>query len=120
MPRPRKCRKVCSLPKAMEFMPVGGKKECLAIIMTVDEYETLRLIDREGFSQEACGEYMKIARTTVQQIYTSARRKVADALVEGRILKIEGGDYQLCDGQESFCGCGGCQRHKKEREEEEK
>lgn len=114
MPRPRKCRKVCSLPKTMEFIPAGEKNVCPTIVMTVDEYETLRLIDREGFSQEACGEYMKIARTTVQQIYTSARKKVADALVEGKGLRIEGGDYKLCDGQETYCGCGGCQRHRRE------
>ena len=113
LPRPRKCRKVCSLPRNLGFIPLCN--DILShkdIILTVDEYETIRLIDKEGFSQEQCGIYMKIARTTVQQIYTIARRKLADALVEGLPLKIEGGDYQLCDGKENFCGCGGCCKHR--------
>ena len=85
------------------------------VIMTVDEYETLRLIDKEGFSQEKCGEYMNVARTTVQQIYSSAREKVACVLVDGRPLKIEGGDYRLCGGEELQCDCGGCSRHRREK-----
>lgn len=104
MPRPRKCRWVCRMPENRGFVPVGGAGD-LTVVMTVDEYETIRLIDREGFSQEQCGEQMKIARTTVQQIYTSARKKLADALVEGAALKIEGGDYRIC---ESDSGCGHC------------
>ena len=113
MPRPQKCRKVCSLPKLTEFRPIGGKAPGKTIILTVDEYETIRLIDREGFSQEACGEYMRIARTTVQQVYTTARKKLADALVEGAAIRIEGGHYELCDGKESDCNCGGCEAHRK-------
>ena len=111
MPRPRKCRRVCCLPKNPGFVPKNpGIGE--EIVLTVDEYETIRLIDRENFSQEDCGRCMRVARTTVQQIYTSARRKLADALVEGLPLRIEGGDYQLCDGEEAVCGCGGCRRHR--------
>lgn len=112
MPRPRKCRKVCSLPGNSEFFPANCGGDKAAVIMTVDEYETLRLIDKEGFSQEECGNYMRIARTTVQQIYNSARKKVACALVDGQPLKIEGGDYSLCDGEEAFCSCGGCEKHR--------
>ena len=53
---------------------------------------------------------MNIARTTVQGIYLEARRKLAQALVEGCVLYITGGDYQLCDGQNSCCRKGGCQK----------
>ncbi len=119
MPRPRKCRKVCKLPINNVFQPINQNtmpnKE---IIMSVDEYETIRLIDLENFSQEECSFYMKIARTTVQQIYFSARKKIASTLVEGCTLRIEGGDYQLCDGEEHQCNCGGCRRHSKENEVE--
>ena len=91
MPRPRKCRKVCCLPDNDGFVPVRGGEELTPIVLNVDEYEAIRLIDREGFSQEQCGEYMCIARTTVQQIYAAARKKLADALVEGLPLRIEEG-----------------------------
>ena len=98
MPRPRKNRKVCHFPRNLSFSPTEliGEKE--PVLLTVDEYETLRLIDLEGFSQEGCGEWMGVARTTVQMIYASARKKLAQMLVEGRQLRIEGGDYRLCDG----------------------
>ncbi len=111
MPRPRKCRKVCSLPDNGGFVPLQCGTERDPIILSVDEYEAIRLIDREGFSQEQSGEYMNVARTTVQQIYTNARKKLADALVEGRPLIISGGDYRLCDGKGSYCGYGGCHGH---------
>lgn len=113
MPRPRKCRKVCSLPLINEFVPARGVCENdEVVLMTVDEYEAVRLIDKEGFSQEECGEYMAIARTTVQQVYDNARKKIARVLVDGLPLRIDGGDYRLCDGKEEFCGCGGCRRHR--------
>ena len=112
MPRPPKCRKVCRLPDITEFNPAGSGKVRRCVVLAVDEYETIRLIDHEGFSQEECSEYMQVARTTVQQIYTTARQKIAAALVEGLSIRIEGGFYSLCDGSEDFCGCGGCQRHR--------
>lgn len=115
MARPRKCRKVCQLPEHMEFGPLNVVSKEEPLILSVDEYETIRIIDKEGFSQEECGEYMKIARTTVQQIYTQARYKISLALVNGRPLRIQGGDYQLCDGEEEFCDCGGCLKHRLRR-----
>lgn len=113
MSRPKKCRKVCCMPKVNEFQPKGGNKN--TIILTVDEYETIRLIDKEGFSQEECAGYMGIARTTVQQIYNFAREKLANALVDGISIRIEGGVYSLCSGKENECGCGGCRKHSRER-----
>lgn len=115
MPRPQKCRKVCCLPGNQGFLPVNGREGLAAVVLTVDEYEAVRLIDREGFSQEECGSYMRVARTTVQQIYTEARKKIALALVDGLPLRIEGGSYRLCDGKEAFCGCGGCRKHRRGR-----
>ena len=101
MARPRKSRKVCHFPKSLAFSPAAHGVGENAVNLTVDEYETIRLIDLEGFSQEACGEWMGIARTTVQMIYTSARKKLAQMLVEGRSLQIAGGDYRLCDGAQN-------------------
>ena len=112
MPSPKKCRKVCQMPQIREFHPLGRACGDPAVILTVDEYEAIRLIDRQGFSQEECSAYMQVARTTVQLIYNSARKKIAEALVEGRVLRIEGGDYQLCSGEEEYCGCGGCKKHR--------
>ena len=112
MPRPRKCRKVCLLPDNDGFVPVRGGEELTPIVLNVDEYEAIRLIDREGFSQEQCGEYMRIARTTVQQIYAAARKKLADALVEGLPLRIEGGDFTLCSGNSAAYGCRNCYQQK--------
>lgn len=108
LPRPRKCRRVCCLPKNSGFQPLDPGKDGSPVILTVDEYETIRLIDKVRLSQEECGAYMNIARTTVQQIYTNARMKLAEALVEGLPLRIEGGEYQLCDGQEDVCPRGCC------------
>ena len=111
MPRPRKCRRVCQFPQTLAFFPAdGGEDE--PVILTVDEYETIRLIDKEGLSQEECGEFMAIARTTVQQIYASARKKLADTIVEGRPLHIAGGDYRLCGGEDPACGRGTCFRQR--------
>ena len=112
MPRPRKCRKVCCLPDNDGFVPVRGGEELTPIVLNVDEYESIRLIDREGFSQEQCGEYMRIASTTVQQIYAAARKKLADALVEGLPLRIEGGDFTLCSGNSAAYGCKNCYQQK--------
>jgi len=112
MPRPRKYRKVCHFPKHVSFLPSEGAEGKTPVCLTVDEYETIRLMDREGLSQEEAGERMRIARTTVQLIYTSARKKLAEMLVEGRPLRIEGGEYRLCDGDASTCGQNACFKHR--------
>ncbi|MCD8012761.1 MAG: DUF134 domain-containing protein [Lachnospiraceae bacterium] len=112
MSRPVKCRMICQFPQTLEFIPSGnnenGKTDNETIILTVDEYETIRLIDKEGLSQEQCCRRMQVARTTVQKIYDSARKKLAEALVDGHPLKIEGGEYRLCNGQNRSCGIDEC------------
>ena len=89
MPRPKKCRRVCDYPQTLTFLPEDRKNREQAVILTVDEYETIRLIDKEGLSQEQCGDFMQVARTTVQQIYSSARKKLADVLVDGLLVEAE-------------------------------
>ena len=103
MPRPVKCRKVCHFPNVLEFLPADGTEKNTPIVLTVDEYETIRLLDKKGYTQEQCAASMQIARTTVQRIYEIARKKIADALIDGHPLKIEGGDFRICDGQDSDC-----------------
>src|SRR5690554_7705615 len=113
MGRPIKWRKVCCLPESNRFGPLDSLiEEKSNVNMTVDEYETIRLIDLEGFTQEECAKQMNVARTTIQRIYNVARKKLAESLVSGKVLSIEGGDYKLCEGLEKTCGCGGCRRHR--------
>ena len=84
--RPTKCRRVCRFPETLGFSTM---EETLGepVILTVDKYETVRLIDKEGLSKEDCGVRLGVGRTTVQKIYEKAIRKIADALVLGRSLK---------------------------------
>ena len=113
MPRPRKFRRVCCLPEVDIYGPINAKiKEEDFIIMTVDEYEVIRLIDLEGFNQEECASQMNVARTTVQGIYIEARRKLAESLVNGKVLRIEGGNYELCSSFEKPCGGKGCPKNR--------
>ena len=103
MARPRKCRRVCGMPRTNSFAPMGSQLCEERIIMAVDEYETIRLIDLAGYTQEECAAQMGIARTTVQGIYNDARRKLADALVNGKMLFIEGGDIDICERENAGC-----------------
>ena len=113
MARPIKWRKVCCLPEIKIFGPLDSPADAKNHVnMTVDEYEAIRLIDLEGFTQEECAKQMNVARTTVQGIYITARKKLAESLVNGKMLSIEGGEYRLCDGLGYGCNRG-CHRHKR-------
>ena len=110
MARPRKWRKVCCLPRSDQFGPLNDAIDSKnVVIMSIEEYETIRLIDLDGFTQEQCAEQMAIARTTVQGMYNSARKKMAELVVNGKGLRIEGGDYRLCSEVGGNCGKG-CRR----------
>ena len=90
MARPRRCRRVCREPEYNGFFPEGiaGTDE---VVLSVDEFEVLRLVDFEQKTHGACAAQMEISRTTVTEIYESARFKVADSLVNGKRLVITGG-----------------------------
>jgi predicted DNA-binding protein (UPF0251 family)/predicted Fe-Mo cluster-binding NifX family protein len=94
MPRKPRCRCIGGYPDHWEFSPeeTAGEEP---VVMSLDEFETIRLLDREGLTQEQCAERMGVARTTVTAIYESARRKIAEALVDGKRLLIRGGSYRL-------------------------
>ncbi|MFZ2257612.1 MAG: DUF134 domain-containing protein [Clostridiaceae bacterium] len=111
MARPIKWRKVCCLPGTELFGPLGDEQEPISdITISVEEYETIRLIDLEGLTQEECAERMQVARATVQSIYKEARNKIAQAIVFGHRLRIEGGDYQLYSDSERQVSCHRCRR----------
>ena len=107
MPRPCKKRLVCSNPGEKLFGPKGLPAKDL-IQMAVDEYETLRLIDVEGMTQEECARSMNVARSTVQAIYSSARKKLSTALIDDRNILVAGGDFILCDGNAEECPRKNC------------
>ena len=106
MPRPQRRRRICALPAHTRFLPDcdGG---AAAVTLSLDEYESIRLMDREGFTHGQCAEIMQVSRTTVTEIYASARQKLAQAIVDGRGLVIDGGSVRLCD-HTSPCGYGCC------------
>ena len=100
MARPSRCRKICFEPTYDSFIPEGisnGEK----IILTLDEYEVIRLIDLNKLTHEQASKQMNISRTTVSEIYEIARYKIANSLVHGRPLLISGGNYQLCQGEQN-------------------
>ena len=96
MARPVKKKKICSLPAFNEFIPKNSNKDMPVVLMPVEEYETIRLMDYNGLTQQECAEQMNVARTTVQALYVAARKRIAVCLVEGKPLKIVGGDYEVC------------------------
>lgn len=123
MSRPKKCRRICSLPKLRRFGPAGDHAidESSAIQMTMDEYEAIRLVDLLGCTQGECAAQMGVARTTVQAMVDAAHRKLALALACGQQLWITGGNVVLCEQAQACpgkdcrshcasrcCGCKGC------------
>lgn len=106
MPRPKKWRRVSSIPTQKVFGPLGRQEEAEVVIMSVEEYESLKLMDLEGLDQNACADKMLVARSTFQRIYSQAKNKLVDCLVNNKIIKVEGGNYTLkvCQIQCSNCG----------------
>lgn len=107
MARPRKPRRVAFLPGVTYFKPRGIPLRILEEVrLSVDELEALRLKDLEGLEQEEGAEEMGISRQTFQRVLEEAHRKVAEALVQGKALRIEGGDYELAPMRYRCRHCG--------------
>ena len=99
MPRRKRDRIVSKEPLVSVYKPAGiPAKDLDEILISVDEFETIRLADFEGLSQRDACTIMKISQPTFNRVLASARNKIAEALVEGHVLRIEGGNYILTDG----------------------
>ena len=104
MARPRNCRRVGSLPESDYFKPRGIPLSMLEeVILTIDEFESIRLADLEGLYQEQAAERMNVSRQTFGRIIESAHKKVAEVLVEGKALKIEGGEFEMASTRKFRC-----------------
>ena len=96
MPRPVKWRQVEAIPEATYFKPVGVPLRALEdVALTVEEAEAIRLKDLEGLEQQECAEKMNVSRPTFSRVLDSARQKIADALLNGKAIRIEGGNFEM-------------------------
>lgn len=103
--RPKCCRQVGARPLKSCFQPEGVTSSSCPeeVLLNLDEYESLRLADLEGLYQGQAASRMNVSRQTFGRIVETARRKVADALVNGKTLRIEGGLVSIKAGETSSC-----------------
>jgi len=108
MPRPCKCRRVSFQPEVSYFKPRGiPLAELEEVVLMVDEFEAVRLADLEGLYQDQAAERMHVSRQTFGNIVNVAHQKIADALVNGKAVRIEGGVYQMMEMKKFRCQqCG--------------
>lgn len=92
MSRPVKWRRINQIPSFSHFIPAGGESAAENVLL-FEELEAIRLKDLEGLEQEACAEQMQISRPTFQRILIAARQKVADSLINGKAIRIAGGNF---------------------------
>jgi len=105
--RPPRIRRIDSPPRFQSFKPVGVPRRGLARIeLTVDEYEAIRLVDYMDFDHAGAAEHMGVSRPTFTRIVDRARRKVAEALVEGELLTIRGGAFDFVTTRHRCRTCG--------------
>lgn len=96
MGRPQKCRRIAFMPGVLYFKPAGiPARELEEVRLALDEMEAIRLADGEGLYQENAAGRMNVSRQTFANILASARRKIADALMHGKALRIEGGCIEI-------------------------
>ncbi|MBI4648599.1 MAG: DUF134 domain-containing protein [Bacteroidia bacterium] len=96
MARPQKNRKICSPPLMKGFKPYGIRLcKTETIRLSFEQYESIRLVNYEMLSQEQAAKRMNISRPTLTRVYNKAIKIIAKALIEGKAVEIEGGNYQL-------------------------
>ena len=96
MPRPTKWRHVDYVPEVTFFQPIGScLRQIDEVCLSIEETEAIRLKDMEGLRQEECAERMDISRPTFHRVLESARRKVAEALINGKAIRIKGGNFEM-------------------------
>jgi predicted DNA-binding protein (UPF0251 family) len=106
--RPFKTKLVKEEPRTDYFKPRGiPLTELEEVILRIEELEALRLVDLEGLYQEDAAKEMGVSRQTLQRMLMESRAKVIDALVNGKALRIEGGNYILAQGGGRY-RCGRC------------
>lgn len=93
MARQSKRKIIGKMPEYTKFY--SEKKDELKIVLSLEEYETIRLIDYLGYDQKQCAKMMEVSRSTVVSLYNMARKKLARFLLEGHAMEIHGGYYQL-------------------------
>jgi len=108
MPRPTKGRRVDFIPEVTFFAPAGGchRAQQEEVTITIEEAEAIRLKDLEELQQEDCAQRMQISRPTFHHVLEAARKKVADALVNGKAIRISGGNYQMTNRYFKCCNDG--------------
>ena len=105
MPRPKCHRQICGIPDKNYFKPRGIPTADLEeVVLSLDEFEAVRLADYEQLYQEEAATRMNISRQTFGRIVASARKKIADVLINAKALKIEGGKVTL--NEIAFCRRG--------------
>ena len=103
MVRPRLCRQIHSEPNIVYFKPQGiPLRELKETILTIDEFEAIRLKDFEGLEQESCAKKMNISQPTFHRLILSARKKIADSIVNGKAIRIEGGNFEISKDAKGF------------------
>lgn len=96
MARPVKWRRVATIPRATYFKPAGVPLRALEdVALSLEEAEAIRLKDIDGLDQGECAKRMRVSRPTFHRVLRSARHKIADALIHGKVLRIGGGNFAL-------------------------
>lgn len=99
MPRPLKLRQIAATPAVTFFKPVGVPMGALEIVvLALEEAEAIRLKDIEDLHQEECAQRMGVSRATFHQVLKTARSKLADAILNGKAIKVEGGAFAFPGG----------------------